>query len=196
MPLTYASLCDGIGAVHVAWQPLGWRCAWTSEIEPFCSEVVERRWALPNLGDMTKITEDRIREHEAIDLVAGGTPCQSFSVAGLRTGLADPRGNLALVFLGIVDLVRPRWVVWENVPGILSSNGGRDFGAFCGALAELGYGFAWRVLDAQFFGVPQRRRRLFVVGHPGDWRPAVAVLLEPCDAKPSRATVWRCNMNT
>jgi DNA (cytosine-5)-methyltransferase 1 len=179
MHLTYVSLCDGIGAVHVAWRPLGWRCAWVSEIEPFPNAVVEHRWGLPNLGDMTLITEEMVHGYGAVDLVAGGTPCQSFSVAGLRKGLDDPRGNLALVFLRLVDVIRPRWVVWENVPGVLSSSGGRDFGAFLGALAQLGYGFAWRVLDAQFFGVPQRRRRVFVVGCAGDWRPAVAVLLEP-----------------
>jgi DNA (cytosine-5)-methyltransferase 1 len=179
MCLTYASLCDGIGAVHVAWQPLGWRCAWTSEIEPFPAAVVDRHWGLPNLGDMTRITEDRVREHGTVDLVAGGTPCQSFSIAGLRKGLDDPRGNLALEFLRVVDLLGPRWVLWENVPGVLSSGRGRDFGAFITALAELGYGFCWRVLDARYFGVPQRRRRVFVVGCAGGWRPSVAVLLEP-----------------
>ncbi len=174
--LTYVSLCDGIGAVHVAWNPLGWRCAWVSEIAPFPAAVVDQRWGFKNLGDMRLIRS--IYDEEAVDLVAGGTPCQSFSIAGLRKGLADPRGNLALVFLGLVDRLRPRWVLWENVPGVLSSSGGRDFGAFLGALAQLGYGFAFRVLDAQFFGVPQRRRRVLVVGHSGGWRPAVQVLFE------------------
>lgn len=181
----YASVCDGIGAAHAAWQPLGWECAWTSEIDPFPSAVVEQRWGFPNLGDMTRITDEQLREHGPVDLLVGGTPCQSFSVAGLRRGLADPRGNLALVYLGLVDRVRPRWVVWENVPGVLSSNGGRDFGAFLGALGELGYGFAYRVLDAQYCrvqshprAVPQRRRRVFVVGCLGDWRRAATVLLE------------------
>ncbi len=178
-PFTYASLCDGIGAVHSAWAPLGWRCAWTSEIEPFACAVVEHHWDLPNLGDMTKITERSIHGRDQLDLVGGGTPCQSFSLAGLRKGLADPRGNLALVFLGLVDLLRPRWVLWENVPGVLSSNRGRDFGCFLSALGQLGYGWCYRILDAQFFGVPQRRRRVFVVGHLGDWRPAAAVLFEP-----------------
>jgi len=98
-----------------------------------------------------------------IDLLVGGTPCQSFSVAGLRKGLADPRGNLALTFLAIADKYRPEWVVWENVPGVLSSNQGRDFGAFLGGLGQLGYGWAYRVLDAQYFGLAQRRRRVFVV---------------------------------
>ena len=177
--LTYASLCDGIGAVHVAWAPLGWRCTWTSEIEPFACAVVEHHWNLPDLGDMTQLTEEHIHGGNQLDLIVGGTPCQSFSLAGLRKGLDDPRGNLALVFLRIVDMARPRWVVWENVPGVLSSSGGRDFGSFLGALGQLGYGFCWRILDAQFLGVPQRRRRVFVVGYFGNWRPAAAVLLEP-----------------
>jgi DNA (cytosine-5)-methyltransferase 1 len=136
---------------------------------------------------MTKFKEWEIG---AIDLLVGGTPCQSFSVAGLRKGLEDPRGNLALVYCGILDRFKPKWFVWENVPGVLSSSGGRDFGSFLGAVAELGYGFAYRVLDAQFFGVAQRRRRVFVVGCLGDWRSAAEVLFEPeslCgDSPPSR----------
>lgn len=95
--------------------------------------------------------------------------------------MADPRGNLALVFLGLADRVKPRWIVWENVPGVLSSNGGRDFGSFLGALEQLGYGWACRVLDAQHFGVPQRRRRVFVVAclGAGGWESAAKVLFEP-----------------
>ncbi|NBW23316.1 MAG: DNA (cytosine-5-)-methyltransferase, partial [Caulobacteraceae bacterium] len=111
-------------------------------------------------------------------LLVGGTPCQSFSVAGLRRGMADPRGNLALTYLAIADRYKPRWIVWENVPGVLSSAGGRDFGSFLGALGQLGYGWAYRVLDARFFGVAQRRRRVFVTGYLGDWRRAAAVLFE------------------
>jgi DNA (cytosine-5)-methyltransferase 1 len=114
----------------------------------------------------------------SIDILVGGTPCQSFSVAGLRKGLEDPRGNLMLTYCGILDKFRPKWFIWENVPGVLSSNGGRDFGSFLGAVAELGYGFAYRVLDAQHFGVAQRRRRVFVVGCLGDWRSAAEVLFE------------------
>jgi DNA (cytosine-5)-methyltransferase 1 len=174
----YASVCDGIGAAHVAWQPLGWECVWTSEIEPFPSAVVDERWKLKNVGDMTKLTEEQLQHEGPISLLVGGTPCQSFSVAGLRKGLEDPRGNLALRFTQLVGVLRPTWVVWENVPGVLSSAGGRDFGTFLGALAELGYGFAYRILDAQWFGVAQRRRRVFVVGHLGDWRRAAAVLFE------------------
>jgi len=179
--MRYASVCDGIGAVHQAWRDLPLTCAWRSEIDPFPEAVVAHRFPGigPNLGDMTKITDEEIAQHGPIDLLVGGTPCQSFSVAGLRRGLADPRGNLALAYLALASRSGARWILWENVPGVLSSNGGRDFGAFLGGLAELGYGFAYRVLDARHFGVPQRRRRVFVVGHLGDWRRAAAVLFEP-----------------
>ena len=174
--MNYASMCDGIGAVHVAWP--GWECAWTAEIEPFPAAVVEHHFNYPNLGDITEIADAQLEQHGPINLLVGGTPCQDFSVAGLRAGMAAPRGNLALAFLGLVDRTRPEWVVWENVPGVLSSNESRDFGTFLGALGKLGYGFAYRVLDAQHFGVPQRRRRVFVVGHSRDWRCAAAVLFE------------------
>jgi DNA (cytosine-5)-methyltransferase 1 len=113
-----------------------------------------------------------------IDLLVGGTPCQSFSVAGLRKGLADPRGNLALTYLAILDRYRPAWCCWENVPGVLSADDGGALGAFLGGLGELGYGFAYRVLDAQYFGLAQRRKRVFVIGYLGDWRRAAAVLFE------------------
>ena len=186
--MRYASVCDGIGAAHVAWQPLGWQCEWTAEIDAFPSAVVEQRWGFPNRGDMTRFKE---WDDAPIDLLVGGTPCQSFSVAGLRKGLHDPRGGLMLTFLEIAQRYRPRWVVWENVPGVLSSNGGRDFGSFLGALGELGYGWAYRVLDAQWFGVAQRRRRVFVVGCLGDERRAAQVLFESesvrRDNPPSRA---------
>jgi DNA (cytosine-5)-methyltransferase 1 len=131
--------------------------------------------AVINAGDFTKIGADDVG---AIDLLAGGTPCQSFSVAGKRAGLDDPRGNLTIEFARLAGRLRPLWLVWENVPGVLSIDGGRTFGAFLGMLVELGYGIAYRVLDAQHFGVPQRRRRVFVVGHLGNWRAAAAVLLE------------------
>ena len=190
--MRYGSVCSGIEAASVAWHPLGWEPQWFSEIEHFPSEVLKHRFPdVPNLGDMTQLNQNPIFNEQPIDLLVGGTPCQSFSVAGLRKGLADPRGNLMLTFLSIADKRRPKWIVWENVPGVLSSNGGKDFGTFLGALGELGYGFAYRVLDAQFFGVAQRRRRVFVVGHLGDWRPAAAVLFESeslqRDSKPSRA---------
>jgi DNA (cytosine-5)-methyltransferase 1 len=189
--MKYASVCDGIGAAHVAWQPLGWQCQWTSEIEPFPAAVVDHHYGFRNLGDMTAITEEML--DGPVDLLVGGTPCQSFSVAGLRGGLADPRGNLALRFVQLVGFLRPEWVVWENVPGVLSSAGGRDFGTFLGALAELRYGFAYRILDAQWFGVAQRRRRVFVVAHAGDWRRAAAVLFERESVfgnPPTRGKAW------
>jgi len=163
-------------AASVAWHPLGWTPVGFSEIEPFPCAILKHRFPnVPNYGSLTEYQSWPL-EQGAIDLLVGGTPCQSFSVAGLRKGLADPRGNLALTFLGLADKLKPRWIVWENVPGVLSSGGGRDFGSFLGALVELGYGFAYRVLDAQHFGVPQRRRRVFVVACLGDWRAAAEVL--------------------
>lgn len=177
--MRFGSVCSGIEAASVAWEPFGWEAQWFSEIEQFPSAVLAHRFpSVPNLGDMTKIHETQIFQDATINLLVGGTPCQSFSVAGLRKGLTDPRGNLMLTFLSLAQRKKPRWIVWENVPGVLSSNGGRDFGTFLSALAECGYGFAYRVLDAQYFGVAQRRRRVFVVGYLGDWRPAGAVLFE------------------
>jgi len=178
--MRYLSVCSGIEAASVAWESLGWTPVAFAEIERFPSQVLAHHFPeVPNLGDMTKFREWDI-DRGAVDLIVGGTPCQSFSVAGLRKGLEDPRGNLALTFLGMVDYFKPEWVIWENVPGVLSSSGGRDFGSFLGALGQLGYGFAYRVLDAQYFGVPQRRRRVFVVAHSsGDSRRAAEVLFEP-----------------
>lgn len=174
--LTYGSVCSGIEAASVAWHPLGWRASFLSEIEAFPRSVLAHHYPeTPLHGDFTTIEAG---EYEPIDLLVGGTPCQSFSVAGLRGGLDDDRGNLALEYLRLADRLRPRWLVWENVPGVLSSNGGRDFGSILGGMGELGYGVAYRVLDAQFFGVAQRRRRVFVVGYLGDWRRAAAVLFE------------------
>ncbi|MGC1782095.1 MAG: DNA cytosine methyltransferase [Acidobacteriaceae bacterium] len=210
--MRYLSVCSGIEAVSVAWQPLGWQPAMFAEIDPFCSWLLRSRYrasrpicmpsphdapsrkeakqraaairnvvALPadgaviNAGDFTSIGADDV---ETIDLLAGGTPCQSFSVAGKRAGLDDPRGNLTIEFARLADRIRPLWLVWENVPGVLSIDEGRTFGAFLGMLVELGYGVSYRVLNAEYFGVPQRRRRVFVVGYFGDWRVAAAVLLE------------------
>ena len=174
--MKYISICSGIEAASMAWHSLGWEPLAFSEIEPFPCAVLAHHWPhVPNLGDMTK--HENWPTDIRPDLIVGGTPCQAFSVAGLRKGLADPRGNLTLTFLSILAQYRPRWVVWENVPGVLSENTGA-FGAFLGGLGELGYGFAYRVLDAQYFGVAQRRRRVFVVAHLGDWRPAAAVLFE------------------
>ncbi len=196
--MRYLSVCSGIEAATVAWHPLGWTPVAFSEIEPFPSAVLAHHYPqVPNLGDMTNHAAWPLQPGD-IDLLVGGTPCQSFSVAGLRKGLSDPRGGLMLTYLEIARRLRPRWVVWENVPGVLSSNGGRDFGSFLGALGELGYGWAYRVLDAQWVrtqrhprAVPQRRRRVFVVGCLGNARAPAAVLFEresvQRDSAPRRA---------
>jgi DNA (cytosine-5)-methyltransferase 1 len=178
--MRYLSVCSGIEAASVAWESLGWTPVAFAEIEKFPSKVLAHHYpGVANLGDMTKFREWDI-DRNSVDVLVGGTPCQSFSVAGLRKGLDDPRGNLALTFIAMVDHYRPEWVIWENVPGVLSSSGGRDFGSFLGALGNIGYGFAYRVLDAQHFGVPQRRRRVFVIAHSsGDSRRAAEVLFEP-----------------
>ncbi len=179
LPIRFLSVCSGMEAASVAWEPIGWKAVGFSEIEPFPCAILKHRFPqTPNYGSLTNYASWPLNPG-SIDLLVGGTPCQSFSVAGLRKGMSDPRGNLALVFLGLADRLKPRWIVWENVPGVLSSNGGRDFGSFLGALGELGYGFAFRVLDAQYFGVPQRRRRVFVVACLGDDVAPAKVLLEP-----------------
>lgn len=175
--ITYGSVCSGIEAATAAWKPLGWQAAFVSEIEPFPRAVLAHHYPqTPLHGDFTTI---KAGQYGPVDVLVGGTPCQSFSIAGLRGGLADERGNLALEYLRLADRLRPTWTVWENVPGVLSSGRGRDFGSFLGALGQLGYGWAYRVLDAQHFGLAQRRKRVFVVGHLGDWRRAAAVLFEP-----------------
>ena len=222
--MRFGSVCSGIGAPEQAWiKPLGWTCAFMSEIEAFPRAVLKHHHPeTPCHGDFTTI---KAEDYGPIDLLVGGTPCQSFSIAGLRAGLGDARGNLALEYLRLVDRKRPRWVVWENVCGVFSSLshdtpdprppdidlGGGDgpadgeevvvvdeydayeshaFACFLAGLSELGYGLAYRVFDAQFtrtrqfpWAVPQRRRRVFVVGYlgvdgRGDWRPPAAVLFE------------------
>ena len=199
--MRYGSVCSGIEAASVAWEPLGWTPAWFCEIDSFPSAVLKHHYPqVPNHGDFTKLIDPAHPVHRdgPIDLLVGGTPCQAFSVAGLRQGLADARGGLTLEFLRLVRTSAPRWVVWENVPGVLSQDGGRAFGAFLGGLEDLGYGWAYRVLDAQYVrvdgypgAVPQRRQRVFVVAHSGgDFARAAAVLLEPegvhRDSPPSR----------
>jgi DNA (cytosine-5)-methyltransferase 1 len=201
--MKYLSVCSGIEAASAAWHPLGWKPWAFSEIEKFPSAVLAVHYPdVPNLGDMTKFKD---WPDAAINVLVGGTPCQSYSVAGLRKGLDDPRGDLMLTYVAIARRYRPSWVVWENVPGVLSDDEGRSFGTLLGLLTGTivevpkdgwqsagfvegykgAYGLAWRVLDSQFvrvdgFGraVPQRRRRVFVVGYLGDWRRAAAVLFE------------------
>jgi len=190
--MKYLSVCSGIEAASKAWEPIGWEPVAFSEIEPFPSAVLKHHWPkVPNLGDMSKYEQWNIQSG-SVDLLVGGTPCQSFSVAGLRQGLKDPRGNLMLTYLAIAERLKPRWLVWENVPGVLSSNGGKDFGSFLGALGELGYEWAYRVLDAQWFGVAQRRRRVFVVAYLGKRNLAAKVLFESESVRrnpaPSRET--------
>jgi len=197
--MKYATVCSGIEAPSLAWHGLGWSPVWFSEIENFPAAVLAHHYpTVPNLGDMTMLHENETYKNESIDLLCGGTPCQSFSFAGLRKGLDDERGNLALHFIRILGEKRPTWFVWENVPGVLSSAGGRDFatilGGFTGRNITIprngwgntgivegisdAYGIAWATLDAQYFGVPQRRRRIFVVGRLGDWHGPAAVLFD------------------
>jgi DNA (cytosine-5)-methyltransferase 1 len=179
MKLRFATVASGISAETYAWKPLGWQPVWYSEIEPFANAVLAHHYPdVPNLGDMNFLHEKKEYNESTFDVFAGGTPCQGFSLAGKRGGMDDPRSRLAFRFLDIAKQKRPRWVVWENVPDVLSSAGGRDFAAFISGMEACGYGVAWRVLDAQYFGLAQRRRRVFVVGHIGDWRPAAAVLFD------------------
>lgn len=175
--MRYISLFSGIEAASVAWAPLGWEPLAFAEIEPFCCEPLEKRFpGVPNLGDVCGVDWSAYRGKR--DLIIGGSPCQAFSVAGRREGLDDPRGRLMLEYARAVGEVEPRWVLWENVPGVLSQDGGAAFGTLLGVLEDCGYSLAWRVPDAQFFGVPQRRRRVFLVGHTRA-QCAAAVLFEP-----------------
>lgn len=179
--MKYASICSGIEAPTVAWHPLGWQPVWFCENAKFPSSVLAHHYPdVQNLGDATKITENEIYSNSTFDVFVGGTPCQGFSTAGKRAGMDDPRSRLAWEYVRIVEQKRPTWILWENVPGVLSSksSGSRDFEAFVSAISGVGYGVCWRVLNAQYFGVAQRRFRVFLVGYLGDWRPAAAVLFE------------------
>jgi site-specific DNA-cytosine methylase len=238
--MNYGSICSGVEAATLAWEPLGWKAVFFAETEPFPAAVLQQRFGatrplrpllpedaenekdrkqreswqkqiaelpeggtIPNLGDFTKITKEDY--NEPIDLLVGGTPCQSYSIAGLRKGLADPRGNLALEFVRLAYRAGVRWTVWENVPGVLSSGAGKDFASFlsllCGWEIEVPeggwrksgvvipapgcFGLAWRILDAQYTrvpefprAIPQRRRRIFVVGYLGSWLYPATVLFD------------------
>ncbi|UTC50800.1 DNA cytosine methyltransferase [Treponema sp. OMZ 855] len=176
--MTYLSVCSGIEAVSVAWEPLAFTPIGFAEIEKFPCELLKQKY--PNVKNYGDITQYEKWNAGQFDILAGGTPCQSFSIAGKRGGTADERGALMYAYLGIVETYRPRWVIWENVPGVLSSNSGYDFASFLAGLEECGYGWAYRVLDAQYFGVPQRRRRVFVIGHSDNRADLAAeVLFKP-----------------
>ncbi|MDB4312081.1 DNA cytosine methyltransferase [bacterium] len=208
--LTYGSVCSGIESASVAWEPLGLKPMWFSEIEKFPSAVLDYRWPeVPNMGDMTLLPEDPTLP--SVDVLVGGTPCQSFSIAGLRNGLSDDRGLLTLKFVELADALNPAVVLWENVPGVLSDRT-NAFGNFLGALVgeedalqppggrwtHSGCVFgpkrtlAWRVLDAQHFGLAQRRNRVFVVACPTDGADPTKILFERegvrRDSPPSRET--------
>lgn len=206
--LRFGSVCSGIEAASVAWESLGWRAAWLAEIEPFPSAVLVQRYpSVPNLGDMTTIAARVLAgEVEAPDILVGGTPCQAFSVAGLRAGLEDMRGQLTLRYMELanaIDTIRinagkpPCIVVWENVPGVLSDKT-NAFGCFlaglageddalqpagkkwthAGAVSGPQRTIAWRTLDAQYFGLAQRRRRVFLVASAGDGFDPTEILFE------------------
>lgn len=177
--IRYISLFSGIEAATVAWHQLGWKPIAYAEIEPFPKAVLRQHYPeVPDLGDVTKV--DWKQYHHAADVVVGGSPCQAFSIAGLRKALDDPRGQLMLEYLRACAEIDPEWIVWENVPGVLSAEHGRAFRSLLEAVAELwpDGGGAWRVLDAQFFGVAQRRERVFLVVNTRDWRRAAPVLFE------------------
>lgn len=177
MSIKYVSLCSGIEAASVAWDVLGFEPLAFAEVEPYPSAVLAHRYPdVPNLGDIANVDWSKYRG--TAQLVVGGTPCQAFSISGKRGGLMDPRGQLMLEYVRAVREIQPRWLLWENVPGVLSQDKGRAFGTLLSELDELGYGLAWRVLDSQFFGVPQRRRRVFLVGCFGSGGGASAVLFE------------------
>jgi len=201
MSLRYLSLFSGLEAAHLAWQPLGWICAAVAEIDPHaCAVLAHRLPGVPNLGDVSQISDRQIAALGYIDVVIGGSPCQDLSVAGKRAGLAGARSGLfheqLRIFHAARHLCGARWLVWENVPGAFSSNAGRDFGIVVGAMAgcELpvpadGWGsegvalgdsglVEWAVLDSQWFGVAQRRRRVFAALDTGDWSSRPPILLE------------------
>src|SRR5574344_849003 len=206
--MRYGSVCSGIEAATAAWAPLGWECAFVSEVEPFPCAVLRERFGairptrpldpadvpegkdrklrqawlkalefvrpggeLPNFGDFTKIEKSDIKD--GIDLLVGGSPCQAFSVAGLRKGLNDARGNLTLEFARLAYRAGARWLVWENVNGVFSSGSGRDFAAFISLLC------GWEVCVPEFpRAVPQRRKRVILVGSLGSWERAAQVLFD------------------
>jgi len=173
---TVGSLFSGIGGFDLGLERAGFKVEWQIENDKFCTSVLERHWPeTPRHGDISAVNSSELR---AVDLISGGFPCQDVSVAGPRKGLAGERSGLFFELTRIIGALKPRWTLIENVPGLLSSSDGRDFETVLTSLEELGYGVAWRVLDSQHFGVPQRRSRVFIVGHLGAPCPP-AVLFEP-----------------
>lgn len=170
--MKYLSLFSGIGGFDIAFTRAGMVCVGMCEIDPRCREVLQRN--SPDIPIYNDVKEIGVNTHErgSVDLVCGGFPCQDLSIAGKRKGLAGERSGLWFEFARIIDELEPRWVVIENVPGLLSSDKGQDFALIIQWLAQRGYGVSWRVLDAQYFGVPQRRRRVFIVGSLGNGRSA------------------------
>jgi len=184
--MQFLSLFSGIGGFDLGLERAGMECACQVECDKHCNAVLARHWP-----DVERHSDVRTFEAaEPVRLICGGFPCQDLSVAGLRAGLAGKRSGLWHEFRRIIAAATPRWVLIENVPGLLSSQNGLDMGIVVWSLGQLGYGWAYRVLDAQWFGVPQRRRRVFIVGCLADRRRAVEVLFEreslPWDSPPSR----------
>ena len=177
--LNVLTACSGIGAPEYAWRDLPFNFIGCSEIEPFPSAVLQHHYpTVKNYGDMNHYKDWKFDGRTTPDILFSGTPCQSFSISGLRAGLDSPNGNLALVAIAMVERFNPRWVVWENVVGALSSNRGNDFFAICHALAKCGYWWAYRVLDSSGWGIPQKRRRVFLIAsNRSQFHPA-AVLFE------------------
>lgn len=174
--LTFGSAFAGIGGLDLGLERAGWECKWQIENDRFCNKILKKRWpSIKRYGDVEAV---KTEELETVDLLCGGFPCQDLSVAGKRRGLSGERSGLFWELVRLVRGLRPRWLLVENVPGFLSSNEGRDFAVAIETLAECGYGLAWRVLDSQYFGVPQRRRRVFIVGHLGAICPP-EILFEP-----------------
>jgi len=165
MTIKFGSLFSGIGGFDLGFERAGMSCAWQCEIDKRCQEVLKKHWDVKIYDDVREITKENT---ESVDVICGGFPCQDVSVAGNRKGLAGERSGLWFEYLRVLSELTPRWVVIENVPGLLSSNRGRDFAVILSGLAELGYFSSWRILDAQYFGVPQRRRRVFIVGSLGN----------------------------
>lgn len=172
--MKFGSLFSGIGGFDLGFEQAGLSCLWEVEIDKDCQKVLEKQF--PNVARFTDVKD--VGKLPAVDVICGGFPCQDLSVAGKRAGLAGERSGLWFEFLRIIELNRPRWIVIENVPGLLSSDEHRDFAAILRGLVECGYRLAWRVLDAQFYGVAQRRRRVFIVGSLGDGSCA-EILFEP-----------------